>query len=230
MKRELKGKYLLAAFITAVIFLLGMFLGMVVEGKRAELISDIAQEQKLSLGSLQLQYQLISELEQKGNCPAVSSTFEEYMKQLVKAQERLDKYEKDATVNKETFNMLKQEYVQAEVNYWLLARKTKELCDRDFVTILFFYTPEEQCPDCNDQSFVLTYIKQLLKEKVLIFSFDATLDREPIINVLRNSYNLTAYPALVIEGKTVQGMQDKENILKEVCPEFKQKPEECAIS
>ncbi|MBW3023261.1 hypothetical protein KY308_04100, partial [Candidatus Woesearchaeota archaeon] len=86
MKRELKGKYLLAAFITLIIFLLGMFLGMVIEGKRTEMMGDSAQEQKLSYGSLQLQYQMISEFGQKGNCPAITATFEEYVKELVKAE------------------------------------------------------------------------------------------------------------------------------------------------
>lgn len=227
MNRELKGKYLLAAFITVIIFLLGMFLGMVVEGKRSELLSSVIQQQKLSYNSLQLQYQLITEFGQQGNCPAVSATFEEYMKQLVSAQERLDKYQKDATVSKDTFAMLKQEYTQAEINYWILAKKTKEICGKDIVTILFFYTPEEQCARCNDQSFVLTYLKQLLKDKLLIFSFDSTLENEHLINILRNMYNITSYPALVIDDKSVQGMQDKDALLKEICSNFKEKPEGC---
>ena len=132
MKREIRGKYIIAGFITAVIFLLGMLLGMVIEGQRAEMVDDVVQEQKLSYGSLQLQYQLISEFEKQDNCPAVSATFEEYIKQLVRAQERLDKYEKDAKVNKEVFTMLKQEYVQAEINYWLLAKKNKRNMQQGF--------------------------------------------------------------------------------------------------
>ncbi|MEM4336413.1 MAG: hypothetical protein QXG86_00205 [Candidatus Woesearchaeota archaeon] len=228
MVREIKGKYFIAAFITAAIFLLGMLFGMVIEGKRSDLLNGVVEEQKLFFGSLQLQYQLISEFEQQKNCPAVSATFEEYVKELVKAQERLDKYEKDSTgINKENFLMLKQEYTQAEINYWLLARKTKELCDRDFVTILFFYAPEEQCVYCNEQSFVLTYLKELLKEKVLIFSFDATLEKEPLIKMLINIYNIKNYPAIVVDGKPFEGLQDRDFILKLVCKEFKEKPKVC---
>ena len=227
MKRELKGKYLLAAVITSMIFLLGMFLGVVIEGQRSNFLSDVVEQQKLSFSSLQLQYQLISEFGQQKNCLAVSSAFDGYMKQLITAQERLNKYEKDSTLNKDAFLMLKQEYTQAEINYWFLAKKTKEVCGRDITTILFFYSPEERCPDCNGQSFVLTYIKQLLKDKVLIFSFDSTLESEPLIKMLESTYNITRYPAMVINEKTYQGMYDKDALLKEICPDLKEKPEGC---
>jgi hypothetical protein len=227
MQREIKGKYLLAGVLTTLIFLLGMMLGLVIEGKRADYLQNQANSQKLDFISLQLQYQLITELSQQKNCPAVTATFESYLKELMRTEERLIEYEKDSTVGKEEFNILKKEYAQAQVNYWMLAQKTKEICSNDFITILYFYAPSEQCKDCDNQGFVLTYLKQKLKDKILIFSFDSNFKEEPLIGMLIKTFGIQEYPALVIEDKTINGFQDSDAIMKKLCPLYKEKPEAC---
>jgi hypothetical protein len=228
MVRKIRGKYLLAAFITALIFMLGMLLGLVIEDKRVSFIQEQSREQKLDFVSLQLQYQLISELSQEGNCPAVSATFDEYMQELARTEERLVTYQKEATINKDEFNLLKQEYVQAQVNYWLLAKKTKEICKNDFVTVLYFYAPSETCDDCDNQAFVLTYLKQKLKDKILIFSFDSTFEEESLVNLLVKTYDVKKYPSIVIDNTLVPGFQDSDAVLGKICGLYKEKPESCS--
>jgi hypothetical protein len=226
--REMKGKYMLAAFITALIFLLGMLLGLVVEDKRVSYIQEESRGQKLDFMSLQLQYELISDLSQTGNCPAVAATFNDFMGELAKTEERLVTYQKEAKINKDEFNLLKKEYVQAQINYWILAKRTKEICDNDFSTVLYFYAPTENCNDCDNQAFVLTYLKQKLKDKILIFSFDSTFEQEPLVNLLVKTYNMTQYPSLVIDNSLVTGLQDSDAIIAKICPLYKEKPEACA--
>lgn len=226
-QREIKGKYLIAAVLTALIFLLGMLLGLVVEGKRVNFIETQAKEQKLDFVSLQLQYQLISELQQEGNCAAVSATFGDFLLELSRTEERLIEYQRDARLNKDNFNTLKQEYVQAQINYWMLAKRTKEICDRDVVNVLYFYAPSEFCKDCDQQGFVLTYLKDLFKDNILVFSFDSSFESEPVVNLLLKTYNITEYPAVVIGDKKIEGFQDSDNMLKEICPLYKDKPEKC---
>lgn len=228
MRREIKGKYILAGVITAVIFILGMLLGLVIEGKRADYIQEQSREQTADLKSLQLQYQLISEFNQQKNCIAVSTTFENYMKELDLTEERLLGYEKEATINKNEFKVLRKDYIQAQVNYWLLAKKTKEICNTDFVTLLYFYSPSEYCGDCDKQGFVLTYLKQRLKDKILIFSFDSSFKEEPIIDLLIKIYSVKKYPSLIVEDELIQGFHDSDAILKEICSRYKEKPEGCS--
>jgi len=227
MKRELKGKYLLAAFITIVIFLLGMLLGMVVESKRVDYMSSVAEEQKLYFGSLQLQYQFMEQLGQEKNCPAASATFEKYMTTLVKAQERLEKYESDANLDNSEFRKLKQEYTQAEINFWLLSEKEKNICERDSASIIYFYSTDKNCADCDEQAFILSYLKQAFKDRLYIFTIDETLDIEPMVSILKGTYNITTYPSIVIEGKRFSGMTDKDTIVKEICKHYKSNVSEC---
>lgn len=228
VKRQIKGKYLIAAIITLLIFLLGMLLGLVIEGKRVTYIQGQAHQQKLDFVSLQLQYQLISELHQQGNCQAVSATFDDFLFELARTEERLIEYQRDSKINWRDFNFLKHEYVQAQVNYWLLAKKTKEICDRDVVSVLYFYSPSEYCSQCDTQGFVLTYLKDLFKDKLLIFAFDSSFTDEPIINLLIKTYNVTEYPSVVVGDKLVSGFSDRDELLAEICPMYSEKPKECA--
>jgi len=226
-KRQIKGKYLIAGVLTLLIFLLGMLLGLVIEGKRVSFVQTKAEEQKLDFVSLQLQYQLISDLSKQGNCQAVSATFEQFLKELSSTEDRLVAYERDATVNRQDFRALKQEYIQAQVNYWMLAKKTKNICDRDLVTVLYFYSPSEFCEECDTQGFVLTYLKNIFKEKLLVFSFDSSFKEEQLIDFLINTYNITEYPSLVIEDTKVSGFHESESLMEHICPLYSDKPEAC---
>lgn len=228
MRTISRNTYIVAAFITLAIFLLGMFLGMVVETKRASYMSSIAEQQKLDLGSLQLQYQYIEQLGQEKNCPAVSATFEKYASNLASSQERLEKYQQDANIDQQEFLALKQEYTQSELSFWLLAKQTKQTCSRDVASILYFYSNNENCGQCSNQAFILSYLKQVFKDKLLVFSIDASLDIEPMVSILKNTYNITNYPTLIIENKKFEGLTSKEDIVKEICKQYTSNVTECS--
>lgn len=210
-------KYIIAAIITIGIFLFGLLLGLVIEGKRVAYIESVSKQQNLEYSSLQLQYAFMDQLSKEENCDAVSRTFEDNIKNLESTRKRLEEFGQDSSLNKEDFNLLKREYVLAQVRYWLLARRTKELCQKEIATILYFYSDDKECPDCNKQAFVLTYLKKLFQDKLLIFSFDTKQQDEPMIPILKHTYNITKYPSLVIGGGKFEGMMDKEMVLREIC-------------
>lgn len=214
-------KYIIAAIITIGIFLFGLLLGLVIEGKRASYIESISRQQNLEYNSLQLQYAFMDQLSKEENCDAVAKTFEDNIKSLESARKRLEEFDENSKLNKGDFNLLKREYVLAQVRYWLLARKTKELCKSEIATILYFYSDDKECADCNKQAFVLTYLKKLFKDKLLIFSFDAQQEDEPLISILKHAYNITKYPTIVIEGSSFSRLMDKNMVLKEICQYYK---------
>lgn len=232
MRQISKSNYVLAAFITLAIFALGMLMGLVIEGKRADYLQTVAREQKLDVASIQLQYQYISELAEEQNCQAMSVSLEEFVTALVKSQKRLEDYETDAKLNQEDFLATKQEYVQAELSYWLLAGKMRALCNKDIATVLYFYGSDESCPDCDSQAFVLTYLKNIFREKLLVFSIDYQLEREAMVKILTTNNNITEYPAIVLNNQTYQGLVSKEILLKEICKSFRanETPEVCQAS
>jgi hypothetical protein len=228
MVRELnKKRYLIAGILTAFIFLLGLMLGMVVEGQRVGYIDKVNRIEKLDYSSLQIQYAYIEQLSREENCEAVSKTFENSVKSLIETSERLESYEKNANINKQEFGFLKREYMLAQLNYWLLAQRTKKICDRDIVTVLYFYSTDKECPRCEEQAFILTYLKQKFGNKLLIFSLDSTYTDEPMIEMLKQQYDMHEYPTLIIENRKIEGFASKSEILSIICKKYNEKTPEC---
>ena len=227
MRRISKDKYIIAGIITLGIFLLGLFLGLAIEGKRVNYIESVSRKQNLEFSSLQLQYAFIDQLSQEKNCLAVQKTFEQNINNLESTRIRLDNFDRDATLNKNELDILKNEYILAQIRYWLLAERTKYLCGSDIVNVLYFFSDESECPDCEKQAFVLTYLKKRFKDKLLIFSFDSKFEQEQMVSLLKNTYGINKFPTIVIEGKPKSGFQTKEAILKDICQYYTEKPEDC---
>ena len=228
MRSLSRDKYIIAGAITLGIFLLGLSLGLVIEGKRVNYIESMSRKQNLDFSSLQLQYAFIDQLSQEKNCMAVQKTFEHNINNLESTRIRLENFDRDATLNKNEFDVLKNEYLLAQIKYWLLAERTRKLCGTDIVTILYFFSDEKECPDCEKQAFVLTYLKKRFKDRLLIFSFDSKFEAEPMIPLLKNTYGVLEYPTIVIGGIPKSKFQDKNIILKDICGYYKEKIQDCA--
>lgn len=221
-----RRRYILAAALTLTIFLLGLMLGLVIESKRVAYVQDERAEQELDYSSLQLQYLYIDQLGQENNCDAVVKTFDRTVTDLERARTRLEEYSQRATVNRQEFELLQRDYTLAQIRYWLLARKTKNLCNTEFSTILYFFAPDEMCDSCNEQAFILTYLKKRMKDKLLNFVIMAEQE-EPMVDILKTTYNITKYPTLVIGDKKFSGFTPRSTILQELCREYTSEIEDC---
>ncbi len=221
-----KKIYIKALVITISIFILGLVLGTFLSGGRIKTIEEFNRIQKLDYDSIQLQFLYLGTLEEQ-NCLAVTKTLEENINTLNNLRIKLEDYISQS-IKKENleFTLLKREYVLSEIRYWLLAKKSEELCDTDAVSIFYFYS-NEHCSTCDAQGTILTYLKDKFEEKLLIFSLDADFKEEPIINIFKTAHNITTTPALVIEEKKFEGLTTKEELLKIICPHYKEKTEEC---
>jgi hypothetical protein len=217
-----KEKYIFAFLVTAGIFALGLLLGLVIEQKRIDYVQFKDQQQTLSFNSLQLQYQFVDQFALNKNCDALSTTFEDNIRSLETTRGRIENYQRESTIKTEDFELLQREYMLAQIRYWLLAKQTKDICGSEFSTVLYFFADEEDCPQCNEQSFVLTYLKQKLGMNLLNFAFDGEYEAEPMVPLLKKVYGIEEYPAIVINGKTYNGFVDVKTVLKDICPTYKE--------
>jgi hypothetical protein len=221
-----KGRYLAAAVITAVIFLLGMFVGFTVEGKRVNVMQDMYVEQQVKFASSQLQYSYVSG-DGALNCPALYTIFYSNIKDLDLARIRLENFRQDSKINTASFDLLKREYTLEELRYWMLADQARKVCGQDIVRVLYFYSTDQECPTCSEQGFVLDYLKKLFGDRLLIFALDSQLD-EPMVGVLMKQYNVTSYPGIVIEREqSSNGFVAKDALLAHVCGRFNETPSQC---
>lgn len=221
VKRKVSNRnYVFAALITFAIFAIGMLLGIVIEGKRVNVMQQIYNDQKIEFASSQLQFEYLGQLTTKESCPAIYDLFSKNTIALGIAQERLLTFQKDSTMNKNEFENLKRQYTVEEIRYYLFAEKAKDICGTDLVRVLYFYSDQKNCPNCQEQEFVLNYLKDKFKEKLLIFALDEKFDSEPMISILKKQYNISSYPTLIFEETKIEGFNSVDDLNNKICSSF----------
>lgn len=222
-----KARYVVASLITLCIFLLGMMLGFVVEEKRMRFSQEESANQQMDFRSMQLQYEYINQLSLEQDCETMQETFEANVKNLELARLKLEEYTKSSKINKDDFDKIRRDYTISQLQYWLFAKKKKQICDSEDVSVLYFFAEDKSCPDCNKQSFVLTYLKKIFGTDLLIFSLNTNFTEEPMVGLLQKSYNVTEYPTMIIDNKRIEGLHNKDDLLNLICPMYTTEHEKC---
>jgi len=207
IKRKIsKDKYILAGVLTFLIFSLGLSLGVIIDNARASWAQRENDVLELDYQSLQYQSLFLASLEEGGKgCAALQSNLEKSVETLGESLGLVLKYEEDSKINKREYQIIQRRYLLDNIRYWLFAKKSKQECDIDLVTVLYFYS-EKYCAKCPNQGTVLTYYKKTFEERVLIFPINADLrDEEPLIGILMDTYNINHLPTLIIGDSLLEG-------------------------
>jgi len=223
VERKISSRiYIIAGIITLVIFIFGIFLGLILTNSREGAIEEKSRIQNLDLESLQLQYLYLNIFSKEKNCPVAQKTLENNLNEIDKTRKQLEDYlTTTLNENNEDFLNLKRAYMISELRYWLLSIQVRELCSQEDIPILYFYSNQE-CEDCVLQGNVLTFLKDKYQDKILIFAIDADFEREPGIEIIKSSYNITQTPSLVIGDKKYDGLMTKEKLFEVFCKDFKE--------
>ena len=221
-------RHVIAVVLAILIFLTGISLGSFLNQERANTLGDGMELSKLDFDSLQIQYLfLTSALEKEKDCIASATILEENVNILDTLGNKLSKYIKSQVLtDEEEFKSLKREYTLAELRYWLLAKKVKEACNSDTQLILYFYS-DATCESCPTQGVILSYLKGIFKDNLLNFALDYDFTREPMIKIMKNKYDITKTPTLIINDKKYEGFYSKEELLNILCPLYKKDIQAC---
>jgi len=196
-RRVSLGIYLTALVLTVLVFSLGVYIGMVIdESAQAKVEGDLMELE----GDLYLSRILLLMDEEAGDfCPI-------YLEKLnaVDSERELigDRLEYLETVRGLVDEELKERYYYLEFENYLLMKKMEKDCGKNYVLILFFY-------DDGDASGIQGETLNAFRagnENVKVFSFNGG-SSAAIVEVLKGQYNVTEYPAVVFEGKTLSGAQ-----------------------
>jgi len=221
VKRKIsKHKYFLAGVLTFLIFSLGLSLGIIIDNIRLQQVEFENKIQEVDYASLQLQYALITSLEQEENCAVLRKALENNVAELGESLDEFLEFKKQTTLNKDQYQLAHRKYLIDNIRYWFFATRTQERCSMDLSTVLYFYSGKK-CDDCPDQGFILTFFKNLYDERLLIFPIDTDVaEDEPLIALLLSKYNVTTYPSIVILDKKYEGVVRKDALAIAICDSF----------
>jgi hypothetical protein len=202
-----KQRYLLAFFIAAGIFVIGLLVGIVLNEAKFSQINDVEQDLRTKLFDFELQYLLMSER------PCELREMGGISEELYRLTDILTELEGDLGKNNPTVSKLKEYYTLLEIRHWLFLKEIKKECYTDYDLFLYFYSnDEEECDECDRQGYVLTYLRKKYPS-VRVYSFDIHLDN-PSLNILKQIYNVTKVPTIVKDEKVYDHFMDRNEIEK----------------
>ncbi|NQU78520.1 hypothetical protein HQ545_02000 [Candidatus Woesearchaeota archaeon] len=188
------GKYLTVFAITTLIFIVGILIGNYFASQKLDQIAYIGQDLKTDTVAMELQYELIAE----DPCSHVNST--PLADELYEMASKLDYMESRLGEDDRNVMDLKEYYSMLELRHWLLIQKTNKECNRTSLPILFFYMNEDECNNCNEQGFILTWARRNY-EDIYVYSFDYTIPNAAL-DTIKRRFDIEGAPAVVIGKET----------------------------
>jgi thiol-disulfide isomerase/thioredoxin len=211
-----KKLYLYAGILTIFLYSLGFLSGIYISQKSsadqpvAQLRAEI-QKLGVNLEALQLQQLYISASETAMGCSFLVTDINKIQEDLnafyQKLPHRLEEFESNGQTNPQ-YEEIKKEYMLVSLRVWLLSTIAKDKCKKDIVPILYFYS--SSCSDCIKQGSILDVVRNETPS-IAVFTIDLRLD-EQIVNTIKETYNITKTPALVIHNKVYETLMEPEMI------------------
>ena len=213
IKKTIDVKLLVSALIiSAIIFIAGVSVGYGVNKEKLSLIEQDMNNIVADVQNFQLQTLFIAVLGEDSTCPFLVSTLQGINDRSYGIGSRLDSVDSEGEVlDFNEYSKLKKEYSRLLVGYWLIAEKLKDSCNLNASTIIYFYS--SRCDRCPDQAFILTHLKRLYEENLLVFALDSELD-EPSIKTIMAHYGVDEFPTLIVDDLVLPGFHSKETLTK----------------
>lgn len=200
--------YAIAFVITAVIFATALYVSNYFNDRRMTEIRETQENISIDILSLETQFDLLTQR----SCEDVTeSTI--LPSELRTLAERLSYMESQRNTPKDDILRLKRFYSLLQIKDILLMKEITAKCGLRPVTILYFYSNEEDaCPDCEKQGYVLTDLGEEYRE-LRVYSFDYNLDVSALRTLISIYGAKNELPALVMGNKVYYGYKNQEEIL-----------------
>jgi thiol-disulfide isomerase/thioredoxin len=213
IEKKVDTKLLVSAIIiSAIIFISGVAIGYGINREKLTTIEQDMNSIIKDVQDFQLQLLFLDVLGENATCPLLSSTLSNINEKSYRIGTRLESYSSESEIQDvNEYNNLKNEYSRLLIGYWLLAGKLRRNCELSANTVIYFY--DSGCENCEDQAFVLTYLKNKLEENFLVFALDADSE-EPSIIAVKEFYDINKYPSLVVDEELYEGFHSTETLEK----------------
>lgn len=207
--------YVSAGIISLIIFMTGVFVGILVNEIRAQNIQEQSSNLLKALKDVETQLILLQFFpSMNGSCDFYSAQINLIAEELGRVERTLYEYEMTRRVDFPGFIEMKKDYNLLLIRYWVFAENMRLKCNTSSITVLYFYN--KTCDVCNDQGLILTYYKDKLKERLLVFALDMDLNLTST-EMLVSNYKINVVPTLIINEMKFEGFYDKEKFGELLC-------------
>lgn len=205
-------KYLFVFIITTIIFASAILLSNYFSRKKVDEIRSIQDKIAIDILSSETQFSLL----ESSACKDVGTST--LSSELGSLADKLAATEQERGFDDPTVETLKKNYSLLEIKDYLLMNQIGEKCKKMPLSIIYFYSTDSSCPDCERQGFVLTRLRDQYPS-LRVYSFDYNLDLSAIKTLIKITKINGKLPALYINDKAYYGFQSIED-LENAVPEL----------
>ncbi|MEM3373887.1 MAG: hypothetical protein QXE31_01570 [Candidatus Woesearchaeota archaeon] len=204
--KDLNYYKLLAVFaITTLIFILGIIVGNHLTNKKIEKINLIEKNIKTNIDATELQYLILTENPCNADVEFITKDLEELGSKITYMENML------GYNNKEVLQ-LKNDYSLIQIKHYLFLKKISKECNESYNFIIYFYSNKGDCPKCEQQGFILDYLKKKYTN-LMIYAFDINNDNTAL-ETIKKINKIEKTPGLIINNKVYQEFMSLEDIEK----------------
>ena len=198
-------KYLYVFFITSLIFFTAIYLSNYFNNKKLNEIKSIEDKISIDLLSSETQYALL----QESSCKDVSSSI--LSEELNNLASKLSYTEEQLGSDNDEVLRLKRYYSLLQIKDYLLNKKIADKCGLKTSSIIYLYSDDGDCADCEKEGYVLTYLRETYPD-LRVYSFDYNLDLSAIKTLLSIYDIKNTLPAIILNENVYYGFKNKEEI------------------
>ncbi len=190
-----------ALVVTIVIFLAGLFLGMLLETSNSVEVSNLYTQSEISLTDAMTTLRLTEDSD--FNCDVIKQGNIDFANRIYEEAKTLEKYEESGKLT-DSIKLFHKKYDLLRTLLWTSNQKSLERCENyDLLVYLYEYNSEDNGKKAlqNVWSKILLDVKQQ-NEDILLLPIAA--DQElTSLDLLMSEYGITQLPALVINNEQV---------------------------
>ncbi len=201
-----------ALLVTIALFLIGLFLGMAIEGSRLNTIEDFYAESEISL----MDILALNELITTGNysCQDMIHSNLLFADRIYEEAIILEDFENAGQLT-DDFKLAHKRYDLLRTFLLINSEKTRELCKGNFNVVVYFYEQETedlaQRATQNVWSKVLFDLKQKKGADVILIPIAANGGLHSVDSVV-SQYDIKRFPVIIINGQVIDELKSVEEL------------------
>ena len=200
-------KYFFSFAITAMIFITAILLSNYFGNKKLNQIRDIQDKISIDILSSETQFSLLEESACKDFGKGTLST------ELGTLEDKLGVTESDRGSNDPEVKTLKQYYSLLEIKDYLLMNKIGEKCKKAPISIIYFYSNDGSCGDCQKEGYVLDKLRETYPD-LRVYSFDYNINLSAVKTLISVNKLQNKLPIIIAKDKPYYGFQSVEDLEK----------------
>ncbi len=178
---------------------------------RARIAELSTIENQLSVDSLSLDTQF--SLLETAPCESLASSTT-LSSELADFDNRLSYAENQLGSNDAQVIQLKENYSLLEIRDYIITKRLADTCGTKPITVLYFYSNNGTCSDCNRAGYALSYLRNTYP-LLRVYSFDYDLNLGALKTLIAIAKVKDVLPAFVIDGKHYYGFTSLADLEKQ---------------